>query len=161
MRENAGRAIHAQFPVIYEQARTKWIRILENHAANTGETEPAASSSGAHGRDAGSSNNSARSRGGTSVRGRGGVARGARGAATSGRITTRTTYQGPMATKSGLRACYGFNDDARPCTRQMRDATTCADASGRDVFIHCCSHYDPVTKKHCLSLNHAKFNGNH
>jgi hypothetical protein len=158
MRENAGRAIHAQYPVIYEQARTKWVRILENNAANAGDAEPIASGSGTQ--HTGAKSGAVREKAGTSVRGRGG--RGGRGGpAGGGRITPRTTYQGPIATLQGLRSCYGYNDDARPCTRQMRDASTCMDPSGRDVFIHCCSYYDAVTKKHCLSMNHARFNGNH
>jgi len=158
-RENAGRALHAEYPVVYEQARTKWQRLIETTA---GDVEPVASGSGTSGQSAGGggggTSGSGRGRGGTAVRGRG--VRGQRG--NSGvRNTTRSTYQGPIATLHGLRACYGYNDDQRPCTRQMRDATTCADATGRNVFIHCCSHYDAVTKKHCLNLGHALYNGGH
>ena len=173
-RENAGRALHAQAPLVYEEARTKWQRILESHAANVGDTEPTASGSGTSafrsgngvnsGGGGGGGGNRGKGRGGTPVRGRG--ARGAyRGGSfapnNSGRLMVRSTYQGPPAILNGIRACYGFNDDARPCTRQMRDATTCADATGRDVFVHCCSFWDPASKKHCFSLNHGKTSGNH
>lgn len=159
MRDNAGRAIHEQCPLVYEQVRTKWLRTLENHTASTEEVEPAATSGGLRTSQAPAATNAGKARGGTSVRGRGG--RGARGGAPTGRITTRTTYQGPVATLNGIRSCYGYNDDQRPCTRQMKNATTCTDATGRDLFVHCCSFYDPVIKKHCLSLNHARFNGGH
>jgi hypothetical protein len=158
VRENAGRATHDQHPFGYEQVRGKWKRILENtaHAQVEAGSFAAPSSTKQH---VVHSNNNRGGRGGTAVRGRGA---GGRGASGSTRITPRSNWQGPAATLHGLRACFGFNDSRNPCTRKMRDANTCMEPGPNgNVYIHCCNHFDPVSKKHCLSLAHGRHNGGH
>ena len=66
IKENAARAVHEEHPIVYEQVRNKWKRILENLPTSTNETEQkSANPSAAH------THNSSRGRGGTFVRGRG------------------------------------------------------------------------------------------
>ncbi len=159
VRENTARAVHAQAPLGHEQLRAKWKRVLESHAATTSAPEPTQHTPG-------NSNNAtnARGRGGTSVRGRGGRGAGGRGGggASYNRISPRTSFQAPIATLNGVRACFGFNSSTQPCTRQMRDATHCAEPGPNgSAYVHCCSHWDPATKKHCLSLAHNRLNGGH
>jgi len=159
VRENAGRATHDQHPFVYEQVRGKWKRILENNAHTS--AEAANSSSAGNTRQPTYANNSGSgrgARGGTAVRGRG-AGRGANGGS---RITPRSNWAGPIATLHGLRACFGYNDSRNPCTRQMRDAHTCMEPGPNgNVYIHCCNHFDPISKKHCLSLAHGRHNGGH
>ena len=163
IRENAGRANHGKPPFGYEQVRNKWKRILESNAharseadtSNSAPKAPTVNFSGGNGMGRGSR--------GTAIRGRGGGGRGGgRGSGGSSRITPRSNWQGPIATLHGLRACFGYNDGRQPCTRQMRDAHTCMEPGPNgNVYIHACNHFDPVAKKHCLSLTHGRHNGGH
>jgi hypothetical protein len=67
----------------------------------------------------------------------------------------------PQATLQGFRACYGFNSN-QGCSRVMKDAMKCSDGSANGaVYIHCCSYWDPASKRHCLSTSHNKFTGGH
>jgi hypothetical protein len=153
LKENTGRAVHDQHPIVYEQIRNKWKRVLENITANS-EADPPASRN--NNSQAANSNNSGynRGRGGTMVRGRGGTRGGQRGG-------FRTGPAQPQATLHGIRACYGFNSP-QGCSRPMRDATTCGDTGlNSAIYIHCCNFYDTNTRKHCLSTAHNKLNGNH
>ncbi len=67
IKENAARAVHEEHPIVYEQVRNKWKRILENLPTSTNETEQ----KGANPSGAAQTHNSSRGRGGTFVRGRG------------------------------------------------------------------------------------------
>jgi hypothetical protein len=89
IKENAARAVHEEHPIVYEQVRNKWKRILENLPTSTNETEQKSANppSAAH------KHNSSRGRGGTFVRGRGSF----RGAQRGGH---RPSYIVPQA--SGL-----------------------------------------------------------
>ena len=88
IKENTGRAVHEQHPIVWEQIRNKWKRIIESLPSHTGPTEQA-SSSFCNSGDFGNNNysqpaqNSFRGRGGTTVRGRGNRG-GARGGPRSG-----------------------------------------------------------------------------
>ena len=77
IKENTGRAVHEEHPMVYEQIRNRWKRILENlPAANDTESR------GSHFNNTSgqASQNNLRGRGGgTIVRGRGGGRGAARG----------------------------------------------------------------------------------
>jgi hypothetical protein len=66
IKENAARAVHEEHPIVYEQVRNKWKRILEKLPTSTNETEQKSANppSTAH------THNNSRGRGGTFVRGR-------------------------------------------------------------------------------------------
>jgi hypothetical protein len=44
IKENTGRAVHEQQPIVWEQIRNKWKRIIESLPSHTGPTEQASSS---------------------------------------------------------------------------------------------------------------------
>jgi hypothetical protein len=89
IKENAARAVHEEHPIVYEQVRNKWKRILENLPTSTNETEQR----GANPTSAAPTHNSSRGRGGTFVRGRGSF----RGAQRGG---LRPSFQVPQASSS-------------------------------------------------------------
>jgi hypothetical protein len=67
IKENAARAVHEEHPIVYEQVRNKWKRILENLPTSTAETEQ----KGANPPSSAHAHNNSRGRGGTFIRGRG------------------------------------------------------------------------------------------
>ncbi len=67
IKENAARAVHEEHPIVYEQVRNKWKRILENLPSPTNETEQ----KNANPPNTAHAHNSSRGRGGTFIRGRG------------------------------------------------------------------------------------------
>jgi hypothetical protein len=76
IKENTGRAVHEEHPIVYEQIRNRWKRILENlPAANDMESRGSHSNNGGQA----SQNNNRGRGGGTIVRGRGGGRGAARG----------------------------------------------------------------------------------
>jgi hypothetical protein len=162
VKENTGRAVHGLHPLVYEQVREKWKRVLELNAATRIDSEHSPQRQKASTQSQPSSN-AGRGRGGSFVRGRGSFGpRGGGGGGRGGnRITPRSNFQGPPASLQGFRACFGFNNQ-QGCSRTMRDAKTCCEPGPNGaVYIHCCNFYDAVNKRHCLSTSHNRLTGGH
>jgi len=147
MRENSGRAVRGQPPLVYEEAKAKWIRGLEAVYPSIGVLGMGAAGAAAatkpkqQQQDGSANNNSGRGRG----RGGAGAGRG-RGGANS--TVGGLARQGAVA--SGLPVCYRYNLPLG-CQRQSVSATVCEERGTR--YAHACNWLDKTTNKFCLQLH--------
>ena len=168
VRENSGRAVREEPPLVYEEARAKWVKVVENvfpgvlgvgmgplaatMSAADGQKHPdgytTLTKKGGAGR--GAKQKGRGGRGGGFGGGGGGAVGGGPGAPPMG--TSRTS-----AVASGLPVCFGYNQH-EGCKRDVVKATVCNDANGMH-FAHACNFLDRTTNKFCLQL-HRRF-GNH
>ena len=148
MRENSGRAVRGQPPLVYEEAKAKWMRGLEavfpsigvlGMSAAGAKPKPQQQQQQQH--DGQVSGNSGRGRG----RGGAGANRGRGGAnpAASGLVR-----QGAVA--SGLPVCYRYNLPTG-CQRKTVSATACEDLGKH--YAHACNWLDKASNKFCLQLH--------
>ena len=168
VRENSGRAVREEPPLVYEEARAKWVKVVENvfpGVLGVGMGPLAATGSAADGQK--------HPDGYTTLTKKGGAGRGAKQKGRGGRGggcggggcgavgggpgappmgTSRTS-----AVASGLPVCFGYNQH-EGCKRDVVKATVCKDAKGMH-FAHACNFLDRTTNKFCLQL-HSRF-GNH
>ena len=155
LKTNAGRAIHRQPPLEYDQLRAKWLKAVEANVPGGFIQKTVPAGGGFSGQSDGASRGRGRGRGrggaattsGTASRARGGSGRGG---------ATFATF-GPTATLHGIEVCFRFNA-VTGCQRTMATPRTCKE--GNRVFVHACDWLDPATNKHCLK-DHARHQGGH
>ena len=161
VRENSGRAVRDETPLTYEEAKAKWVKVLEGMfpeltIMGMGAMAQAAGGSGGGGKQLGQAKGQGQPQkkadGGDAQRGRGKPGRGG-GAGGSGAVAP-TGAQRAGAVASGLPVCYRFNQ-AEGCTRDAANANACKDVKGVH-FAHACNWLDKATGKFCLQL-HARF----
>ena len=152
-RENSGRAVRGQPPLVYEEAKAKWLRGLEAMFPNMGLMGGGGSGSMAPGKgqaqgqgqavaDGGGRGGGGRGRG----RGGAGGTRGGRGGATQ----SASGYVRAGAVASGLPVCYRYNLPTG-CQRQVISPTVCEEKGMQ--FAHACNWLDKTTNKFCLQLH--------
>jgi hypothetical protein len=174
LHDNCGKAVHDQYPCVYEQMKAKWQRLVEKMYPRYPSASAGAGSSSSHNNQnsqsgssgqknknsAGTGNSS--SRGGTksgasSNRGGGYSSRGGGGGGS--RVNPRPTNAGPIAKDArGLEVCFGYNNK-NGCRRIPIDATTCRDQHSQVLYAHFCSNWNKSTSIHCLKP-HSR-HGNH
>ena len=158
-RENSGRAVREEPPLAYDEARAKWVKVLEGafpslsilgagplmtaSMASTGQPEhPDGMLTGKRGGGARGGKQKGRGGRGSSAHGGGGGA----GGAPAGTVRS-------SAVASGMPVCYGFNQE-EGCKRDMAKSNVCKDAKGQ-YFAHACNFLDKTTNKFCLQA-HAR-----
>ena len=152
MRENSGRAVRGEPPLVYEEAKAKWMRGLEAVfpsigvlGMGTAGAKPKQQQQQQQQQDgqAGSNNNNNSGRG----RGRGGAGanrgRGGANPAAGGLVRQ-------VAVASGLPVCYRYNLPTG-CQRQVVSATVCEELGKH--YAHACNWLDKTTNKFCLQLH--------
>ena len=150
-RENSGRAVRGQPPLVYQETKAKWIRVLESMFPNMTLLGSSSASSGSQGKgQAQQQIDGGGCGGGNNTRGRG---RGGRGGARSGRggatqLPGGYVRQGAVA--SGLPVCYRYNLLVG-CQRQVVSPTVCEEAGKQ--YAHACNSLDKNTNKFCLQLH--------
>ena len=148
-RENSGRAVRGQPPLVYEEAKAKWLRGLEVMFPNMGLMSGGSSGSMAPGKSQGQAVADGGGRGGGGRgRGRGGAGgtRGGRGGATQ----PAGGYVRAGAVASGLPVCYRYNLPTG-CQRQVISPAVCEEKGMQ--FAHACNWLDKTTNKFCLQLH--------
>jgi hypothetical protein len=147
VRENCGRAVRGEVPMIYKEAREKWAQILENYVPQADRVSTLG------GRAAGGGGNS--NQGGGS--GGGGGSKAGGGQKSSGKGFSKLRPNRPIAMIQGIQVCYGYNDQ-KGCQRPFVRANVCKDAKN-NWFAHVCNWWDSGANKYCLmphprSANH-------
>ena len=157
VRDNSGRAVRDEPPLTYEEAKAKWIRVMESMLPGLGvlgmsvTTLAGVKLKQQPGQQQQQQKQQANRGGGTGGGGRG-AARGGRGGGSAvGGGTTGPQRSGAVA--SGLPVCYQFNLP-HGCSRDVASANACKDAKGAH-FAHACNWLDKQTNKFCLQL-HAR-----
>ena len=154
VRDNSGRVVRDEVPLSYEEAKAKWIRVMESVLPGMsllGAT--AVALTGAKGKQGpGQQLQQQQPKRGGAGGGRGG-SRGGRG----GGAGSSAASQRSGAVASGLPVCFQFNL-ATGCTRDVAGPNACKDAKGMH-FAHACNWLDRQTNKFCLQL-HSRC-GNH
>ena len=154
VRDNSGRAVRDEVPLSYEEAKAKWIRVMESVLPGMsllGAT--AVALTGTKGKQGpGQQLQQQQPKRGGAGGGRGG-SRGGRG----GGAGSSAASQRSGAVASGLPVCFQFNL-ATGCTRDVAGPNACKDAKGMH-FAHACNWLDRQTNKFCLQL-HSRC-GNH
>ena len=149
-RENSGRAVRGQPPLVYEETKAKWTRVLEAMCPNMLLMGNSSAGDGAQGKGQPQQTDGGGRGGGNAGRGRGrggnSGTRGGRGGATG--ATGGYVRQG--AVSSGLPVCYRYNL-ATGCQRQVVSPTACEEAGKQ--YAHACNWLDKNTNKFCLQLH--------
>jgi hypothetical protein len=155
VRENCGRAVRRQLPLVYCEAKEKWTQVLEaicpqlcgaaarwatGGAGVSGVTAAAAAAAAGAGQGQGSG-------GGNTGRGQGQKKSG------QGVAFGRNRPARPPAMASGVAVCYGYNSNTG-CKRMMASLHTCTDGKN-NVFAHACNYWDATGGKYCLA-NHPR-----
>ena len=148
-RENSGRAVRGEPPLVYEEAKAKWLRGLEAMFPSLGLMGGGSNASGAPSKaQALTIDGGGRGGGGGRGRGRGGAGgtRGGRG----GAAQPSGGYVRAGAVASGLPVCYRYNLPTG-CQRQVVSPTVCEEKNMQ--FAHACNWLDKTTNKFCLQLH--------
>jgi hypothetical protein len=156
VRENCGRAVRRQLPLVYKEAKEKWSQVLEavcpqlcgaasrwatGGASVSGLTAAAVAAAGASQGQGQSAGNVGRGQGQNKKGNNQGFAFG------------RNRPARPPAMASGVAVCYGFNSNTS-CKRMMASLHTCTDGKN-NVFAHACNHGDAASGRYCLA-NHPR-----
>ena len=147
VKDNSGRAVRGEPPLDYEEAKTKWMRTLENVYPSLTLVGVATSLSALGKGNQQQPGNSGQGKGGVSGRGRGGqVGRGGKGG--SGGMAG---FNRERAMLNGLQVCFGFNGTSG-CTRDSPKPNVCKDGNGIH-YAHACNHLDKHKNAFCLQLH--------
>jgi len=142
MRDNSGRAVRGEPPMEYEDAKARWMRVVEDMIPGMGPFGMGSRARQLGGQQLQPTQVASRG-GGTSARARPGAARGTgRGA----HVPVGTGRQ--SATVGGLMVCFFYNNTSG-CSRPQPKADICTDQYNNN-YAHVCNHMDKATNRFCL-----------
>ena len=144
VRENCGRAVRREVPMVYKEAKEKWNQIVENYVPQADRVSNLGSRGAAGGGNSGQGGN-----------GGGGKASG--GQKNSGKGHSKLRPNRPIAMVQGIQVCYGFNEQ-KGCQRPLVRANVCKDVKNNS-FAHVCNWWENGTGKYCLQAHPRT--GNH
>ncbi len=137
VRENCGRAVRGEAPMVYGEAREKWLQVLDNFVPQAdrisvlfGATRATNAASGGAG-------------------GKNGLQK--QGKAGTGNSKWRPNR--PAATWNGVAVCYGYNSHTG-CQRTKQGPSLCKDLKG-NTYAHVGNWWDNGGNKYCLQA-HAR-----
>jgi hypothetical protein len=138
VRENCGRAVRREVPMVYKEARDKWTQILENYVPQADRVSMLGSRAGGA---TGSGNSQTAGSSGSG------------GGKTGGQNNSRKAYSRlrpnrPIAMVQGIQVCYGYNEQ-KGCQRPLARANVCKDAKN-NTFAHVCNWWENGAGKYCL-----------
>jgi hypothetical protein len=161
---NAGKAVVRAMCLTHQEAKARWVQLVEREFPHTSAMAIGARNGGGGGaaRNNGGANKKAGrgaaqpqgSAGGSTGQGTGGGSGGGGGSRPGGSV-----FSTPIPRFNGMSVCWNYNKGG--CTRPAHSTTACKDPNTSSIFAHVCNFWDPAAKQHCYGTHSRSEPGRH